>query len=91
MIALALLQVAALAAQPEANYYAVDYLVQPEGQRIEVGGIDFLPDGRLICSTRRGQVWIVDNPLAKDPKDANKVRSGGYTAIEEYINSLAKP
>jgi hypothetical protein len=70
MIALLLLQVAAQAAQPEANYYAVDYLVQPDGQRIEVGGLDFLPDGRLVCSTRRGQVWIVDNPLANDPKDA---------------------
>jgi hypothetical protein len=65
-----LFQVAAQAAVPEAEYYAVDYLVAPKGGRIEVGGLDFLPDGRLICSTRRGQVWIVDNPLAKDPKDA---------------------
>ena len=54
----------------EADYYTVDYLEAPAGAVIEVGGMDFLPDGRLALSTRRGQVWIVDNPLAKDPKDA---------------------
>lgn len=56
--------------QQEAEYYSVDYLVPPEGTRVEVGGMAFLPDGRLVLSTRRGQVWIVENPLAKDPKDA---------------------
>ncbi len=69
MITALLLQVAAQVAKPEADYYAVDYLVHPEGERVEVGGVDFLPDGRLICSTRRGQVWIVDNPLAANPAD----------------------
>lgn len=56
--------------QQEAESYAVDYLVPPEGARVEVGGMAFLPDGRLVVSTRRGQVWLVENPLAKDPKDA---------------------
>lgn len=58
------------AAPNEADYYAVDYLTPPNGARIEVGGMDFLPDGRLVVSTRRGQVWIVENALAKDPSDA---------------------
>ena len=57
-------------AADESLYYAVDYLVPPDGARLEVGGLGFLPDGRLVASTRRGQVWIVDDPLAKDPKDA---------------------
>ncbi len=61
---------AAQTSQQEAEYYAVDYLVPPEGERLEVGGMGFLPDGRLVLSTRRGQVWIVENPLAQDPKDA---------------------
>lgn len=69
MIPALLLQAAVVAAN-EADFYKVDYLQSPRGERIEVGGFDFLPDGRLICSTRRGQVWIVDNPLAADPKDA---------------------
>jgi glucose/arabinose dehydrogenase len=53
----------------DARFYAVDYLVPPDGARIEVGGLDFLPDGRLVVSTRRGQVWMVANPLAVDPKE----------------------
>jgi len=56
--------------QQENEFYTVDYLVPPENTRVEVGGMAFLPDGRLVVSTRRGQVWIVENPLAKDPKDA---------------------
>ncbi|NOT29175.1 MAG: hypothetical protein HOP15_01865, partial [Planctomycetes bacterium] len=56
--------------QQEAEYYAVDYLVPPEGARVEVGGMAFLPDGRLVVSTRRGQVWIIEDPLAADPKEA---------------------
>ena len=55
----------------EADAYKVDWLAAPEKSVIEVGGLDFLPDGRLILSTRRGQVWIVDHPLAEDPKDAH--------------------
>jgi glucose/arabinose dehydrogenase len=57
-------------APTEADSYAVDYLTPPEGAVLEVGGMDFLPDGRLALSTRRGQVWIVDNPLVNDPKHA---------------------
>jgi glucose/arabinose dehydrogenase len=54
----------------EADYYTLDYLVPPEGARLEVGGMDFLPDGSLAVSTRRGQVWIVEDPLAADPRAA---------------------
>jgi len=45
---------------------------------VEVGGLDFLPDGRLVVSTRHGQVWIVENPCAPDPADARmKLFAGG--------------
>jgi glucose/arabinose dehydrogenase len=68
-LALALAQAAAIAAL-EAEHYVVDYLPTPEGARLEVGGMDFLSDGRLVVSTRRGQVWKIENPLAADPKAA---------------------
>ncbi|MEO6710365.1 MAG: family 16 glycoside hydrolase, partial [Planctomycetota bacterium] len=55
----------------EADYYAVDYLTPPDKTRVEVGGMDFLSNGRMLVSTRRGQVWLIDNALAKDPKDAH--------------------
>ncbi|MCA9321915.1 MAG: hypothetical protein KDB53_14330, partial [Planctomycetes bacterium] len=48
--------------------YRVVEFTPPEGEILEVGGLDFLPDGRLVCSTRRGQVWIVEGPEG-DPKD----------------------
>lgn len=57
-------------ARLESQYYRIDYFTPPEGARFEVGGLDFLSDGRLMLSTRRGQVWILDEPLADDPKGA---------------------
>jgi glucose/arabinose dehydrogenase len=59
----------ALAAQ-EREFTTVDHLPSPPGARVEVGGMGFLPDGRLVVSTRRGQVWLIEHPLAPDPKDA---------------------
>ena len=54
----------------EAHYYQVDYLAPPDGAVLEVGGLAWMPDGRLAVSTRRGQVWLVENALAQDPADA---------------------
>ncbi|MFT5150028.1 MAG: glucose/arabinose dehydrogenase [Planctomycetota bacterium] len=54
----------------ESQYYSVDYLTPPEGAVLEVGGMAWMPDGRLAVSTRRGQVWLVENALAEDPSDA---------------------
>ena len=56
-------------AASESDAWTIEHLPLPEGCVLEVGGMDFLPDGRLAVSTRRGQVWIVENPLADDPAD----------------------
>jgi len=50
----------------ESDYWNVEHYVNPEGQILEIGGIDFLPDGRMVASTRRGQVWIIEDPLEDD-------------------------
>ena len=70
LLALVLLAALASGQADEATYYAYDNLTPPEGAVLEVGGLDFLPDGRLALGTRRGQVWIVENPLAANPADA---------------------
>ncbi len=57
-------------ASDESAYYAVDYLTPPAGCVLETGGLGFLSDGRLVVSTRRGQVWLVEYPLAADPGEA---------------------
>lgn len=70
MIHVCALLAAGMTPAGESAYYAVDHLVAPPGCVAEVGGLDFLPDGRLAISTRRGQVWIVENALAPDPAAA---------------------
>lgn len=57
-------------AQAEEDFYTVDYLQPPEGEVLEVGGMDFMADGTLLVSTRRGRVWWIENPMAEDPADA---------------------
>lgn len=55
--------------QVEEDVYALATIPLPEGCVLEVGGMDTFSDGRLAISTRRGQVWIVENPLADDVAD----------------------
>lgn len=51
----------------EAAHYRLERIPLPDDEMIEVGGLAFRPDGKLYVATRRGDVWLVDNPLAADP------------------------
>ena len=51
----------------EARYYRVTTLQPPENCVLEVGGLGFRPDGKLLACTRRGEVWLVHNPGYVDP------------------------
>ena len=42
-------------------------ILEPEDVVIEVGGLDIMPDGRPIVSTRRGEVWVVENAYEDPP------------------------
>src|SRR5687768_10927465 len=46
----------------------------PAGEVLEAGGIDFLPARKLAVGTRRDEIWLVDNALAADPKQAKFTR-----------------
>ena len=65
-ITLSILSSLCLVQQP----WTVDYLTPPEGAVLEVGGMGFMDDGDMVVSTRRGQVWRIDNPHAVNPEDA---------------------
>ena len=53
-------------AQPvEEDYYQIVTIPAPEGVLLEVGGLSTLPDGRIAISTRRGDVWMVENPYMR--------------------------
>lgn len=55
-------QSATIGAQTEDDYYQLEPVAIPTFIELEVGGMDFLPDGRLAVCTRRGEVWIITNP-----------------------------
>src|SRR4051812_44225689 len=48
----------------ESEYYRMSTVPVPEGVVLEVGGLETLPDGRLAVATRRGDVWIIENPAS---------------------------
>lgn len=45
----------------EDDYYKIISVPAPEGILLEVGGVATLPDGRIAVSTRRGDVWVIEN------------------------------
>lgn len=51
----------------EAAHYRIERVPLPDDELIEVGGLAFRPDGKLYVASRRGDVWLVENPLADDP------------------------
>ena len=51
----------------EDDYYRIIKVPIPEGVVLEVGGICTLNDGNLAASTRRGDVWVIENPGAARP------------------------
>ena len=47
--------------QAEENYYKIINIPVPENLLLEIGGVATLPDGRVAVSTRRGDVWLIEN------------------------------
>ena len=52
--------VSKLVAAEEEYYHIIDIPV-PENILLEIGGVATLPDGRVAISTRRGQIWMIEN------------------------------
>ena len=46
----------------EQDYYEIKTLPIPKEIYLEVGGLATMPDGRIAVSTRRGEIWIIENP-----------------------------
>src|SRR4029079_17870251 len=46
----------------ESEYYRMSTLPVPEGVVLEVGGLKTRPAGRVAVATRRGDVWLIENP-----------------------------
>ena len=52
----------------EDNYYTIERIPIPSDIVLECGGMEFLPNGTLAVSTRRGDIYFLENPLSPDPK-----------------------
>ena len=46
----------------EEDYYRIVTIPVPENILLEAGGVATFPDGRIAVSTRRGDVWLIENP-----------------------------
>ena len=82
MIALLLSAVQAAALPAEDDYYRIHTIPIPDDIVLEVGGIEVLPDGRPMVSTRRGQVWIVEDAFAD---------GGANASFHLYAEGLQEP
>ena len=51
----------------EEDYFRILKVSSPEGTLLEVGGLCTLPNGDLGISTRRGDIFIVENPTSARP------------------------
>lgn len=51
---------------PEARHYRIVTLPVPKDIVLEVGGLAMRPDGKLLACTRRGEVWLISNPISED-------------------------
>ncbi len=51
----------------EEDFFRIFRVPAPEGTLLEVGGMTVLPNGDLGVSTRRGDIYIVENPTSRRP------------------------
>ncbi len=51
----------------EEDFFKISRISTPEGILLEVGGLTVLPNGNLGISTRRGDIYIVENPTGNRP------------------------
>ena len=51
----------------EEDFFKIVKVTSPEGTLLEVGGLTLLPNGDLGIATRRGDIWIVENPTSRKP------------------------
>ncbi|MGL6074710.1 MAG: DUF7133 domain-containing protein [Fimbriiglobus sp.] len=72
-------------ANAEAKYYTVETFTTPENCVLEVGGLGFRPDGKLLACTRRGEVWLIDNPTSPTNAKFTLFASGLHEALGFHV------
>ncbi|WP_201747900.1 hypothetical protein [Chitinophaga vietnamensis] len=80
LCATAVLPVRAQESPKEEDFFRIARISAPEGTLLEVGGLCTLPNGDLGVATRRGDIFIVENPTSKQPY-FRKVASGLHEVL----------
>jgi hypothetical protein len=67
--------------QSEMDFYSLKTIAIPQDVKLEVGGIAVLPDGRIATSTRRGEIWIIQNAYGTGTTHFTKFASGLHEVL----------
>lgn len=51
----------------EEDFFQIKMVPTPEDALLEVGGLATMPNGNLAVSTRRGDIFIIENPTSPNP------------------------
>jgi hypothetical protein len=68
----------------EDKFYKVTTLTPPADCVLEVGGLAFRPDGKLLACTRRGEIWLIDEPSSQAPK-FSRFATGLHEALGMWV------
>jgi glucose/arabinose dehydrogenase len=84
--------------ESEDDYYKLLRFDVPKGEVLEAGAIEILPSGKVAVGTRRGEIWLIDNAYADDPKDAKFSRFAhglhevlGLAAKDDWLYVTQRP
>ena len=69
------------AVQSEKDFYALKTIAIPDNVKLEVGGIAVMPDGRIAASTRRGEIWIIQNAYGNGQPHFTRFASGLHEVL----------
>jgi sugar lactone lactonase YvrE len=64
----------------EADYYTITPIPTPGDAILEVGGIDFGPDGKIYVCTRHGEIWTAENAFSYPDKEVQ------WTLFAQYLH-----
>jgi glucose/arabinose dehydrogenase/uncharacterized cupredoxin-like copper-binding protein len=67
-------------ATKESRYYSIQNVPIPEDVMLEVGGLAFTDDDKLAVATRRGEIWMIEDPYQK------KLRHPKYTRFASGLH-----
>jgi hypothetical protein len=71
----------------EAKHYRISTIKAPAESVLEVGGLAFRPDGKLLICTRRGDIWLLHNPLDDANWKFTRFASGLHEPLGMHIDS----